>query len=167
MADQFTAQNLFSSLQRAIVARLVADLGKWYNIPEGVIVLAEDQADIETEINQRTAKTGLCLMIIITKVTRGESNGQRDVTIQISGFENVIQNRSLTGTRVALVDILAACDGSLDRWEPAPAGGDPLGFTPLQVEDQIPVALGEQANPIVERGLTLSTSTFLAATESE
>lgn len=164
MADKFTAQNLFSALQRAIQDRLSAGLGEWYNIPEGVVSIAEDQADVETEIDQRTAKVGLCLILIISKVARGAAKGQRDLTIQLSGFENVIINRANSGTRVALVDVLAAADGLLDDWEPT-LDAVTLGFTPLQFEDQIPVALGSKDSPLVERGLNLSTSVLLTISQ--
>jgi len=161
MSDPFTAQNLFSALQRAIVQRLTAGLGEWYNLPEGLVVIAEDKADVETEILLRTSKPGICLFLILSAIKRGEADKQRDVTVQISGFENVTLNRGSTGTRVALVDLLAATDGLLDGWEPA-MDGITLGFTPLQYEDHIPVALGQKEDPVVERGSYFSTSVFLA-----
>lgn len=159
MPDKFTAQNIFSGLQRGLVKRLADGLAEFYKIPIGVVVVAEDEADIDVTINKSVAKLGLCIVVLITSIKRGEADGERAIEIQVSGFEMVIINRSPTGTRVALVDAMSAADGLLDGWQAKDEDGADLPFTPIQFEESVPVAFGEGP---VERGSIFSTSTIIA-----
>jgi hypothetical protein len=166
MADQFNSQNLFSAFQRGLVKRLADGLAGFYLIPQGVLVIAEDEGDIDTKIAKTVGKIGLCLVVVFTTVRRGEIQKGRTIEIQVSGFENVIINRASTGTRVALVDVMTAVDGLLDGWPPVGIDGVELPFSPPMFEQSLPVSFGAKGDPTVERGSTFTSQVMVALEEA-
>ena len=76
----------------------------------GIPVLAEEKGDLVTSIETQLAKLGICIVVEMIPGAIGYAGAHYTLTatVGLSIFENVLLNRSETGTRRTASEILAA-----------------------------------------------------------
>lgn len=144
--------DLFSQLHLDISERL-KDLSE-FGGPDTIDVVREDKGDVLTELEARLNKIGIALTVRTPKIAADEDAGDDAVraTVIIIATENVIQNRSSTGTHFPALALADKVIAALRKWQPANGGWTAFEFKGLELAE----APGEQ-----EYEITFETSTVM------
>jgi len=144
--------DLFSQLHLDISERL-ADLSE-FGGPDTIDVVREDKGDVLTELEARLIKLGIALTVRTPRIAADDDAGDDAVraTVIIVATENVLQNRSSTGTHLPALALAAKVLTALRRWTPENGGWTPFEFRNLEMAE----APGEQ-----EYEITFETSTVM------
>jgi len=148
--------DLFSQLHVDISERL-ADLSE-FGGPKNIDVVREDKGDVLTEIENRLSKLGIAITVRTPRIAPDEDAGDDAVraTVIIVATENVMQNRSSTGTHLPALALAAKILTALRRWRPGNGGWTPFEFKGLELAE----SPGEQ-----EYEITFETSTVAVEEE--
>lgn len=149
--------DLFSQLHLDISERL-ADLSE-FGGPAKIDVVREDKGDVLTAIEARLSKFGVAITVRTPKIAPDEDAGDDALraTVIIVATENVIQNRSSTGTRLPALALAAMIFTALRGWRPPNGGWSEFEFKGLELGE----APGEQ-----EYEITFETSTVAVEEET-
>jgi hypothetical protein len=142
--------DLFSQLHLDISERL-ADLSE-FGGPKSIDVVREDKGDVLTELEARLNKIGLAITVRTPRIAPDPDASDDAVraTVVIVATEDVMQNRSSTGTHLPALALASMIFTALRNWEPPNGGWTGFEFKGLELAE----APGEQ-----EYEVTFETST--------
>lgn len=152
--------SIIRTLQEAIKTRLAAntDFAAGVDpVTAAVPILTEQHGVIENEVARAVGKIGVSVVVLTPRLApiANATNGASELTVVVAVTENVLVNRSGSGSKKPATDLAEAAWASLQGWTPA-GGWSPMRIKGLSLVSNSPLVIYEMvaATTIILRPIT-------------